>query len=74
VGDESFQKKSGKALQDIITGGVTTVYVSHSMDAIRKTCNRAIWLEQGEIRAEGEAETIALSEEIGADLVLVDDY
>ena len=55
VGDESFQKKSGKALLDLIKGGVTTVYVSHSMAAIRKMCDRAIWLEQGEIRAEGEA-------------------
>jgi len=55
VGNESFQRKSDKALLDLIKGGVTTVYVSHSMEAIKKTCDRAIWLEQGEIRAEGEA-------------------
>jgi len=55
VGDESFQRKSGKALLDLIKGGVTTVYVSHSMAAIKKMCDRVIWLEQGEIRAEGEA-------------------
>jgi len=55
VGDESFQKKSGKALLNLIKGGVTTVYVSHNMEAIKKICDRAIWLEQGEIRAEGEA-------------------
>ncbi|HSV31924.1 MAG TPA: sugar ABC transporter ATP-binding protein, partial [Atribacteraceae bacterium] len=55
VGDESFQKKSGKALLELIKGGVTTVYVSHSMEAVKKTCDRAIWLEQGEIRAQGEA-------------------
>jgi len=55
VGDESFQKKSGKALIELIKSGVTTVYVSHSMDAIKKICNRAIWLEHGEIRAEGES-------------------
>jgi len=54
VGDESFQKKSGKALLELIKGGVTTVYVSHSMEAIKKICNRVIWLEQGEIRSEGE--------------------
>ncbi|MBT9132356.1 MAG: Teichoic acids export ATP-binding protein TagH [Firmicutes bacterium] len=54
VGDESFQKKSGKALLDLVKGGVTTVYVSHSMEAIKKICDRVIWLEQGEIRAEGE--------------------
>jgi len=54
VGDESFQKKSGKALLNLINGGVTTVYVSHSMEAIKKTCDRAIWLEHGEIRDQGE--------------------
>ncbi len=54
VGDESFQRKSGKALLDLIKSGVTTVYVSHSMEAVKKICDRVIWLEQGEIRAEGE--------------------
>ena len=54
VGDESFQKKSGNALIGLIKGGVTTVYVSHNMDAIKRICNRAIWLEHGQIKAEGE--------------------
>jgi ABC-type polysaccharide/polyol phosphate transport system ATPase subunit len=39
---------------DLIKGGITTVYVSHSMEAIKKICDKAIWLEQGEIRAEGK--------------------
>jgi ABC-type polysaccharide/polyol phosphate transport system ATPase subunit len=54
VGDESFQKKSAKALMELIQGGVTTVYVSHNMDAIKRMCNRAVWLENGELRADGE--------------------
>lgn len=54
MGDESFQRKSGKALTDLIGGGMTTVFVSHSMEAIKKLCHRTIWLEQGELRAEGE--------------------
>jgi ABC-type polysaccharide/polyol phosphate transport system ATPase subunit len=41
-----------KAELNLIKGGVTTVYVSHSMEAIKKICDKAIWLE---IRAEGEA-------------------
>jgi ABC-type polysaccharide/polyol phosphate transport system ATPase subunit len=55
VGDESFQKKSREAVVSLIQSGVTTVFVSHNLDAIKKICTRAIWLEQGEIRAEGEA-------------------
>lgn len=58
VGDESFQKKSGNALINLIKGGCTTVYVSHSMEAVKKLCDRAIWLEHGEIRAYGEPEKV----------------
>lgn len=54
VGDESFQEKSRVALMNLITSGVTTVYVSHSMDAIKSICDKAIWIDHGEIRDEGE--------------------
>lgn len=47
VGDESFQRKSGKALLDLIKGGATTVYVSHSMEAVKKICDRAIRAGRG---------------------------
>lgn len=53
VGDESFQKKSEESLTRFIKGGVTTVFVSHNLDAVRKICNRAIWLHEGRIRLEG---------------------
>ena len=53
VGDESFQKKSGDALISRITGGVTTVFVSHNLEAVKKICTRAIWLDHGKIKAEG---------------------
>lgn len=53
VGDEAFQKKSSKALMKLIKGGITTVYVSHSMDAVEKICDRVIWLERGMIKEVG---------------------
>jgi ABC-type polysaccharide/polyol phosphate transport system ATPase subunit len=58
VGDEAFQKKSKEALLRLIRGGVTTILVSHNLSAIKEMCNRAIWLDGGEIRAEGEPEKI----------------
>jgi ABC-type polysaccharide/polyol phosphate transport system ATPase subunit len=58
VGDESFQKKSKNALTGLIKGGVTTIFVSHSMDAITEICDRTIWLDDGKIRAEGEPEKV----------------
>ena len=53
VGDEAFQKKSRDALIGLIKGGVTTILASHNLAAIKEICNRAIWLDGGEIRAEG---------------------
>lgn len=58
VGDEAFQKKSKDALLNLINGGVTTIFVSHQMSAIREICHRAIWLDNGEIKAEGEPENV----------------
>ncbi len=59
VGDESFQKKSGRALMELIRSGVTTVFVSHNLDAVRQICNRSIWLDHGAIRMEGAPDKVA---------------
>ncbi len=58
VGDEAFQKKSREALFRLIKGGVTTIYVSHNLSAVKEICNRAIWLDAGEVRAEGNPEKV----------------
>jgi ABC-type polysaccharide/polyol phosphate transport system ATPase subunit len=54
VGDASFQKKSSEALMKLVRSGVTTVYVSHNLESVNNFCNRAVWLEHGEIRDIGE--------------------
>jgi ABC-type polysaccharide/polyol phosphate transport system ATPase subunit len=58
VGDEAFQKKSREALLRLIKGGVTAILVSHNLPAIKEICDRAIWLDGGEIRGEGEPERV----------------
>ncbi len=58
VGDEVFQKKSKAALSNLIRGGVTTIFVSHSLDNIKEICNWAIWLDAGEVRTEGKPEKV----------------
>lgn len=54
VGDAAFQVKSGKKMQDMISGGTTVLFVSHSLDQIKKLCNRVIWLEHGKMIMEGD--------------------
>jgi ABC-type polysaccharide/polyol phosphate transport system ATPase subunit len=58
VGDEAFQKKSKDALIHLIGGSVTTILVSHNLTAVKEICHKAIWLDGGEIRAEGEPEKV----------------
>ncbi len=54
VGDEEFQKKSKEEMMRLITGGVTTVLVSHDLHAVQEICHRALWLDHGELVAEGK--------------------
>jgi lipopolysaccharide transport system ATP-binding protein len=58
VGDEAFQKKSKGALLELIKEGVTTIFVSHNLTAVKEICHRAICLGGGEIKAEGEPEKV----------------
>jgi lipopolysaccharide transport system ATP-binding protein len=54
VGDESFQKKCIRWLDDYLAGGGTLLLVSHSMYHVQKLCRRAIWLHHGRIEASGD--------------------
>ncbi len=58
VGDEAFQKKSKDALLRLIEAGVTTIFVSHNLTAVKEICRKAIWLEAGEIMTEGEPQKV----------------
>ena len=48
VGDGAFRKKSEEKMRSIINGGATTILVSHSLDQVRKMCNKVLWLDGGE--------------------------
>lgn len=55
VGDADFQEKSRARMMELMTGGTTVFFVSHSLQQIREMCSRAIWLEHGRVQALGEA-------------------
>lgn len=55
VGDASFQEKSHARMLELMGGGTTVFFVSHSLSQIRELCSRAIWLEDGRIEMEGKA-------------------
>ena len=47
VGDGAFRKKSENKMREIITGGATTILVSHSIQQVREMCNKILWLHKG---------------------------
>lgn len=58
VGDGAFRKKSADKIREILSGGVTGILVSHSMEQVRELCNKVLWLDHGRQIAFGETEPI----------------
>ena len=58
VGDDVFQAKSRAKMMELMDGGSTVLFVSHDMDQIREICHRVLWIENGEVRMTGPAETV----------------
>lgn len=54
VGDESFQKKCVRWIEEYLEGGGTLILVSHSMYHVQKLCRQACWLKQGRVEASGD--------------------
>lgn len=53
VGDAAFKEKSGQMMREKIRSEKTIVLVSHSPGTIRQLCDRAVWIDNGTTRAEG---------------------
>jgi lipopolysaccharide transport system ATP-binding protein len=61
VGDMSFQQKCLQRVEGLTSEGRTVLFVSHSMDAVARFCDRCIWLEQGKIVEDGTTEAVISS-------------
>lgn len=59
VGDAEFQKKCLGKMGEVSKGqGRTVLFVSHNMQAIKSLCNRAIYLQNGQMKSDGPAQLI----------------
>ena len=58
VGDAKFREKSKAVMSARIDSDKTVVMVSHNEETIKQFCDRVIWLEAGEIREIGDAESV----------------
>jgi len=58
VGDVAFQEKCFERMEKFRDSGATVLMVSHGIDQVRELCQRALWLDQGEIQLMGTANDV----------------
>lgn len=58
TGDLAFRQKATERIQEMMEGAKAVIIVSHSMRFVEQICTRAIWIDQGRVRADGDAEKI----------------
>ena len=58
VGDQHFQEKCLDKLKELRSEGKTIVFVSHGRGTIENLCTRAIWLDQGKVRMDGDPKVV----------------
>ena len=58
VGDEQFQLRCHQRMAELRAQGVTIVFVSHSLDAVRRLCRDAVWLHEGTVRRAGPSRDV----------------
>lgn len=57
-GDITFKRKAIDKIKDLMKGGSTVIFVSHSLNLINEYCDRAIWIDNGMIKKEGNSKEI----------------
>jgi lipopolysaccharide transport system ATP-binding protein len=67
VGDATFQHKCQERIEELRRGGMTIIFVSHDMTAVERLCNRVLFLQHGQVQAEGPPREVIARyyEEIG---------
>lgn len=58
TGDKAFQLKCEKRMQELLADGTTLLFVSHSSAAVKRMCQKALWLHAGEMMMTGDAEEV----------------
>ena len=59
VGDAYFVGKCIQRMQALTAGGATVLFVSHDMSSVQLLCDRAVWLENGKVRMDGDTLSVS---------------
>lgn len=58
VGDYKFRQKCEKRMSEMLSGGTTLLYVSHSIEEVKRLCDHAIWIDKGIARMQGDVDEV----------------
>lgn len=58
TGDASFRKKSTERIEEIREHAGTVFFVSHSLGSVRAMCNRVLWIDKGQLVADGDVDEV----------------
>ena len=65
VGDANFRKKCQQRMSEMKDNGTTMILVSHSLDQVIKTCNKAMWINKGNMMCMGDVKDVCEEYENG---------
>ncbi len=58
VGDFLFQQKCEQRMQELLDGGTTVIFVSHSIEQVERMCNKVAWISHGNLKMNGDVHTV----------------
>lgn len=58
VGDARFVRRSKEKIAQMHAAGTALLLVSHDLEGIREQCERAVWIDQGRVQAEGATDDV----------------
>lgn len=60
VGDLAFQQKCFRHMRGLVERGCAVILVTHSMYSAKQMCRRLVWIHEGRVRMNGDADSVAL--------------
>lgn len=61
TGDEDFKERANQRMRELVDSTKILVLASHSVDLLKKNCNRVVWLEHGRIKMDGSPDDVLAS-------------
>lgn len=58
VGDYKFRQKCEQRMNEMLSKGTTLLFVSHSIDEVKRLCDHALWIDKGIARMQGDAQMV----------------